>query len=300
MSCRRIRRSLIEYPESDLPEKKREAVLAHLAECADCAALAEKLELSHRALSSLEAASIPEEASGRVLESIRETSRREKTPAVGFFHSPRNLAVAGAVTAVVVAVVLVVGIRLGSNMEKEGGVTTSSLPRAEKSLGYSWPDSLPEAEVAGEQDASKMAVVATPTPVVEVTSNDYNADSLRKAFETLPVNKAFAASFTMTDAINMSGKYIRDAADEFVKLGQDGAVLEAMFSYITAGEPALLPCYVEKARFQGRDVWILGLSAPPRSGKSTNLTRTEVWVMDPVKFQANPDSGVVFFLEQKS
>jgi hypothetical protein len=103
----------------------------------------------------------------------------------------------------------------------------------------------------------------------------------------------------MSDAVNLDQGFVRKVAEDFANLGGDAPLLEAMFTYITSGEPTLLPCYVERARFQGKDCWIILLAGPPRSGGSVKLTRTEAWVMDPVKFSQKPDSGVVFFLEQK-
>ena len=93
--------------------------------------------------------------------------------------------------------------------------------------------------------------------------------------------------------------YKRKMADMMVDAGEDGAMLEAMITYIEASEPVLLPYYAECANYTGIHVFIIGLAGPRRTAKTEKLTRTEVWVMNPAKFGANPDSSIVYFLEQK-
>jgi hypothetical protein len=169
-----------------------------------------------------------------------------------------------------------------------------------KALGTTSPSAaaaLPNAEQRAESGAASSG--GTPMPVVKVSSTDYTPQSLRTMVESLPVRRQFADGLTMSDAAMLRATYTRKAADEFLRLGQDGAELEAMISYITATEPVMLPCYVESALFGGRRVWVIGLAAPPRSGKAVGLSRTEMWVMDPASFEANPDGSVVFFLEYK-
>ena len=107
------------------------------------------------------------------------------------------------------------------------------------------------------------------------------------------MKKEIAQNYTMSHAINYCDLYKRKMADMMVDAGQDGAMLEAMITYIETSEPVLLPYYAESARFTGVHVYVIGLAGPRRTEKSEKLTRTEVWVMDPVKFQARPDTAIV-------
>jgi hypothetical protein len=289
MRCRKVRKSLLEYDGGALSEKMQREIEAHLDGCPDCAALAARLELSREALSPLEPVAIPEDASGRILASIRRAAPRRRS-LLQLLRSPRAVAVGAVAAAVLIAAVVVVGLRTG------GGPTTVTKTKSpDLSAPASETERLEQSTASGLTTGEGVGVL----PLVKFTTNDYTPDSLRLASDNLQVKKDFANAYTMSDSINLAGAFKRKAADDFANLGGDAPLLEAMFAYITSGEPTLLPCYVERARFQGKDCWIILLVGPPRSGGSVKLTRSEVWVMDPVKFAGNPDAGVVFFLEQK-
>src|SRR5450830_723916 len=293
MRCRKVRKSLLEYERGTLPEERALEIEAHLEGCPDCAWLAAKLELSRDALSPIEPVTIPAEASGRILASLRRATPPRKRPLLERLRSPLALAFGAAVAAVLIAVVVVVGLKTG------GGLHEESISR-KTTTGKSSDLTVPaNEEEKFEQSTTGGPTTGGPLPLVKFTANDYTPDSLRLASDDLQVKKDFASAYTMSDAINLAHGYTRQAAEDFANLGRDAPLLESMFTYITSGEPTLLPCYVERARFQGKDCWIILLAGPPRTGGSVKLTRTEAWVMDPVKFAENPDAGVVFFLEQK-
>ena len=291
MHCSRVRKSLIEYEDGSLPDARAREVEAHLEGCPDCSGLAAKLELSRNALSSAEPVTIPEEASKRILASLRPATPRHR-PWTELLRSPRAIGFGAAVAAVLVVLVVVVGLRTGGGPQTIRTVTKNA---TSKDSGFYTPSQ----EGEKLEESAVLPAAGAPMPLVKFTANDYTPDSLRLAFDNLQVKKEFANVYTMSDSINLAKGFTRKVAEDFANLGGDAALLESMFSYITAGEPILLPCYIERARFQGRDCWIILLAGPPRSGGSVKLTRTEAWVMDPVKFAQNPDSGVVFFLEQK-
>lgn len=291
MRCSRVRKSLIEYEEGSLPDARAREVEAHLGGCPDCSGLAAKLKLSRNALSSAEPVMIPEEASKQILVSLRTATPRHR-PWTRLLRSPRAIGFGAAVAAVLVAVVVMVGLRTGGGPQTNRTVTKNA---TSKDSGFNKPSQ----EGEKLEESAVLPAAGAPMPLVKFTANDYTPDSLRLALDNLQVKKEFANVYTMSDSINLAEGFTRKVAEDFANLGGDAALLESMFSYITAGEPILLPCYVERARFQGRDCWIILLAGPPRSGGSVKLTRSEAWVMDPVKFAQNPDSGVVFFLEQK-
>jgi len=290
MRCRKVRKSLLEYEEGTLSEKRVKAIEAHLDGCPDCAELATKLEFSGEVLSPLEPVAIPEDASGRILASLRQAAPRKKSR-VEMLRSPRAVTVGAVVAAVLIAVVVVVGLRTG------GGPTT--VTKTSKGSDLTAPANKAEELEKSTTGGPTTGGPGGPLPLVKVTANDYTPDSLRLAFERLQVKKEFAGAYTMSDAVNLAQGFTMKIADDFATLGRDAPLLESMFSYIMKGEPTLLPCYVENARFQGKETWIILLAGPPRTDASVKLTRSETWVMDPVKFAQNPDAGVVFFLEQK-
>lgn len=304
MSCRGLRKSIIEYVDGTLPTEEQEAVRLHLESCASCAGIAGRLELSGRALASMEPPTMDEAASERVLAYLM--GRRDAPPARSpgtWLRSRQALTVGAAVAAVIVAVSIFVAVGFnGGKQAGPGELEKRAASGTASDATEPGAEQLPAAaEASKEASVPEYAVEPGPPPVPVVTTSttDYTPDSLRAMVEALPVRKEYAESYTMGDAAVLGSTFAKKAAIEAAGHGMDGAELEAMISYITASEPVLLTSYVEEAAFGGRGAWIIGFAAPPRTGKSVNLSRTEVWVMDPARFTDNPDSSIIFFLEYK-
>lgn len=304
MNCHRARKSLIKYKEGKLSPERHKEMEEHLASCGGCASIAEKLERADRALSSLERMEPTDAASDRMLNTLRETGRAKRAVPFGLLRSPQTIGIAAGVAAVLVAVVIFVGLYTGDTTKKQGTQTTAVGKVAEDQAAT--PDSsklgittTPSGEKSMAWIPNASAINVAPPPVVTITETNYTPETVRLMFDSLATRKALAQQHTMVDAIDLGPGYTRKAVDDFMKLGGDGPVCEAMISYATAAQPALLPYYVEKALFNGQEAIIIGLAGPPRSGDDVKLTRTEVWVMNPQKFAANPDSGLLFFLELK-
>lgn len=284
MDCRRARKSLLEYAEGGLSPSRREQVGKHLESCGDCLALADKLAVSAAALEQLTPVEMPDEASHRVLSSMK--SRGASAPAPGFFHSTRAIATAGIVTAVLVALAIVVGVVTGGKPSHNTQVLQKGQSKTPVSdSGAAGTTAKQVTEPAAEAPPLGSLVL----PLAKVTSTDYNDGTMRTMAENLEVKKQFARRYSLSDAINLRIVFIQKLADQFVAVGGDGPTLEAMISFIQKSEPVLLPCYAEKALYSGRNVIIIGLCGPQRGGKSNMLTRTEFWALNPDKFVSNPD-----------
>ena len=298
MSCRGVRKSILEYVDGTLPAGEQGAVRLHLESCASCAGIAGRLELSGRALASMEPPTMDEAASERVLASVM--GRRDASPAKSFgtwLRSRQALTVGAAVAAVVVALSIFVAV--GFNGGKQAGPGELEERAASGTASDATEPGAEQAPAASAQKEAYMLDGAVepgppPLPVVTTSTTDYTPDSLRAMVEALPVRKEYAESYTMGDAAVLGSTFAKKAADEAAGHGMDGAELEAMISYITASEPVLLTCYVEEAAFGGRGAWIIGFAAPPRTGEGVNLSRTEVWVMDPARFPDNPDGSIIY------
>lgn len=300
MSCRRLRKSLVEYADGSLDGAQTQKVEAHLESCAECRQAVEKLAFSRSALSSLQTFEMPDEASARVFGTLQSAARGEKVQApeqsrLGFLWSPRTVGVAGTAVAVILGLVIVVVAFTGGKTTKTGltpgGTTTQRLSQATSPASSNNP----------EQKATDLVPkgVASIMPVAKVSQTNYDENSLKGTFDKMNLKKQIASSCTMTSAVSMGNLFRRKLADLMVDQGGDGAMVEAMIVYLTNTEPVLLPYYAEKAMYTGQPVVILGLAGPRRMSNDTKLTRTEVWVMNPEKFAASPDSSIVFFLEEK-
>lgn len=292
MSCRRFRKSLVEYADGRLDGPRLRKVEEHLSTCEGCGRAVDLLGLSRKALSSLDVVEIPDDASERVIAGLRaggDRGEKVRKPRRGFdvLLSPRGLAAAGAALAVMIcAVVLVVSYTGPTAPEKDAKPLANVTEEATRApSGEDLKHSVPPA------GAVSIA------PVVRVSQNNYSEDSLRTAFDTLEIKERIADTCTMGHAISMGKTFRRKMADMMENAGSDGAMLEAMITYLTNSEPVLLPYYAENALFTGQSAFIIGLAGPRRMGETTNLNRTEVWVMSPARFSNSPDSSIIFFLE---
>ena len=289
MDCRRVRKSLMDYVDGGLSEARRKEVSRHLKSCEDCSTLAEKLTASASALSTLAPEKMSQGASRRVLGALE--SPAKAIPVVGFFRSPRALAAAGAAAAVLVALAIVVGVfTLGGPGKK---------PQLSKSAQKKQAAGTAEDQASSEQNymqTTGSAPAATLVlPVAKITENNYDQDSAKAMAENLEVKNKFADRYSMSDAINLRVSFTKKLADDFSTLGGDGAMLEAMISFIQSTEPVLLPCYVEKAQFAGENVYIVGLCGPPRGGDVKKLTRTEFWAFNPDEFASDPEASLAWW-----
>jgi hypothetical protein len=300
MSCRRLRKSLVEYADGNLDGTRAEKVEAHLESCAECRQAVEKLAFSRSALSSLQTFEMPDEASARVFSTLRSAARGDKAEVpsegrLGFLWSPRTVGVAGIAVAAILGLVIVVVAFTGGKTTRTGLNPTAGNPGTQPLSKASSPVN-PEQQKATDLVPKGMASIM---PVAKVSQTNYDENTLKGTFDKMDLKKQIASSCTMTSAVSMGNLFRRKLADLMVDQGGDGAMVEAMIVYLTNTEPVLLPYYAEKAMYTGQPVVILGLAGPRRMSNDTKLTRTEVWVMNPEKFAASPDSSIVYFLEEK-
>ena len=134
MSCRRFRKSLIEYVDGELPDARAEEVRKHVEGCETCKAAVEKLEFSSSALASLDPVGMPEASAGRIAAALR-TSADSARPAfhsvssrLGFFTTYRGLASAGVVAALIIAVAIVVVAFSGTGNVPKSQLATGTVP----------------------------------------------------------------------------------------------------------------------------------------------------------------------------
>ena len=293
MGCRKYQKSLIDYVNGTLDAQTRERVEAHLESCAECAAVAAKLELSSKALVSLSRPSLSEQASRRMLNAIN--SGKVAVPRSSFFNSPRPALAAGALALVaLIAVFVVIGI--GNNRQSQKTATNQGMKFLANDSG-----STPVNFESGTQQATSPPsnnMLASISPIVKTSQNDYNKDTLKNTFETLPERKQFATQYTMADAVRLSGNYSQECCQQFASLGEDPALLESIINSVMVSEPVEIPYYVEKAKYTGRPVVIVAFVAPRKGGTSMNLIRNDVWVWDPVQFTSNPNNSLVYMFQE--
>lgn len=106
-------------------------------------------------------------------------------------------------------------------------------------------------------------------PVVKVTQNDYDKNSFMKSFpDTVSLNliaTAYSNNYYSENIKTLLNCYMQE---QVKKLGQDVKIFEKIqtLSGCNVANEYILPTYAEKAKYNGKDVWIIqvayGLSSP--------------------------------------
>jgi hypothetical protein len=223
-------------------------------------------------------------------------SGKVAVPRSSFFNSPRPALAAGALALVaLIAVFVVIGIG-NNNRQSQKTATNQGMKFLANDSG-----STPVNFESGTQQATSPPsnnMLASISPIVKTSQNDYNKDTLKNTFETLPERKQFATQYTMADAVRLSGNYSQECCQQFASLGEDPALLESIINSVMVSEPVEIPYYVEKAKYTGRPVVIVAFVAPRKGGTSMNLIRNDVWVWDPVQFTSNPNNSLVYMFQE--
>ncbi|MDD5747751.1 MAG: hypothetical protein PHP64_01645 [Actinomycetota bacterium] len=305
MNCRKARRLLVDFEKKKLKGKTEDDLLLHIKDCQRCMSLCRKLETSSLALSEVTSEKIPEGTAANILEAIQErkgneTREKHKRP----FLSLKNLTTAGAV-AILVAVAIVAGISL---MEKPAEKASFSTQEEKSTKQGKVPSKYAEEEAPRSHD-----FVSTPgstekifEPLVKITDNNYNKDTLREFFDKSALRKEIAKRFTVASAITLRANFEQEIIDKFLDIQSEGnpkdiasqaALTQVIMSYLISGEPVQLPVYLEYAKFNGENAVIIGLAGPRFGSKSNRLKRFDVWVLAPQRFLTNRDSSIMFFLQ---
>lgn len=301
IECALTKRKLLEYCDGLLRPDEKARLQEHLERCRKCSILLKRLEASGNAIESLK--SVPLEISASFREKaiksiIAETEKARPKPRL----SPRLAASIGTAAVVILILAVVFAIKPWATRPTqplEEGTVSSEFKEAAGTAGE--PRKMPH-ETRDEATVTAPAPEASGElilPVALYKQANYNRDSIRTMLENLSVRKEVAQNMTMGHSILYSRTYAKKLADEFSKIGVDGALIEAMVSYAIRSQPVLLPFYGEKALYEGREAIIIVFAGPRRTGESTALSRFEVWVLEPSIFRVSPDSSLLLFHEQR-
>ena len=301
----KIKKLLTEYVDGGLRPDRARMVEDHLATCPSCREIKDELEFAVRACGELPEAEMSLEVETSIREMIREeaSGAKRRSRSFSLLSRPAIIAAGAGVASAIIAVVLVVSLTGG------GGQITQRDTEELTEKGTAAEAPIPaESEKATSREDLKTSIVelmkrageaAGISPVVTQSDTDYNQSSIQELAEGMPIHQEVATEFTMTDIFNKGSEFLNIILDELTSGGAQPSTLESMINFITKEEQMSLPVYVEKAKFQGKNAWIIGLAAPSRSGDTTNLNRLEVWVLDPDSFAQDPNSSILFFGEHR-
>ncbi|MDD5448913.1 MAG: zf-HC2 domain-containing protein [Actinomycetota bacterium] len=298
MRCWRAKRKLNDYVEGRLEGHEKEELESHLEKCSRCKERAQEMELSQKALKALSLEELSQDKQTKILHQAKQALGKE--PAKRRVFQPRVIAALGSAAAVLIAIAVVVGFLTTGTEKKTSEKREAVVSQEDAMSSHGYKDVKGEPEVGYSvttEESLGWGPAGRPLPRAESTANDYNPQSLREKLEEMKIREKFGSAYTLADAIQLADDYTTALSVKAGELGFDGALVKAMISYVTAGEPVQLPAYAEKARFNGREAIIISLAAPMPKSKSNKLERVDIWVFDAGKFLENPDSSFLFFLQ---
>jgi hypothetical protein len=209
---------LLELVEDDLDPPARAAVEAHVASCPQCGATVSQLEQARAALRAAPLPELPPERQAEIFASLG-PQERERSGILGFFSSPKRIAlVAAPVAAAVVAVVaisLTGGNGSGTSAAKETDNRTPAAPEAQAG--------------AAATTAAAGATQSTPAPAFAETGGAATFSGPAPAAEKTEI-RAVGAATDVADELEQSGVHVDRVLDTKVVVTGDPQEVRAALS----------------------------------------------------------------------
>ncbi len=297
MNCRKCEADLSAYIDGELDPRASREVAGHLAACAGCREKEAGLERVAGTLAALPRAGLSATEQRRLMEGLRrrmkDAEAEERRERASLF--PR-LATAAAI--LVTVVVVTIALMTTPTSRKEAEPTGTPVADA----GGQAPQDGLVAEGSGNNGAvaSGAAVSAEvpsvtslatasllPTPRMVKSSNDYDKSQVAEYSADLGTRLDFYSDLWYRPAsysgasVKMSGAdqsavqehYVSELTGLAAEWGEDPESLNKCLSLAASQIPPgkfAVPCFVEKAFFQGQPVWIISYSVPEDAQLFTN------------------------------
>lgn len=123
-----------------------------------------------------------------------------------------------------------------------------------------------------------------PLPQLKISSEDYDRAKIDQKFRDLPVHRQFARSYQCAEGKKVTAPLVdyliglaQSKKSDFKELRQ---CLKVVMPEKTRS--VAIPCYVEKAKFDGTDAWIIVQNWGMPGEKMSHI---RVWVIDPEQWQ---------------
>lgn len=297
MNCRKCEAHLSAYIDEELDSRTAQEVTRHLSSCAGCRELVSGLERVASILAGLPRLEMSETEQRRLMEGLRREASKveaeERRARASLF--PR-LATAAAVlvTAVVVTIALMTTPTSRKASEPAETPVADSTEQAAQATDMAQEGTRSGNVAAGQGDTTTVPSVISPatasllpTPHLVKSSNDYDKDDVAEYSQDLGTRLDFysdlwyrpasasgaAEALSGADQSTMHRYYSSMLSSLAAESGEDPASLEKSLSIAASQIPPgkfAVPCFVEKALYQGQPVWIISFSVPEDAQLFTN------------------------------
>ena len=288
MNHLRARSNLSAFLDGELGERESEELARHLDSCPRCRREAEELRRLRGTLASLPRHGLSEQGHRRLISGLverardREAEERRRKAAV----IPQVATAAAVLLALLVVTVALMTTPAGRNSAtlegEKGSGTVSTGPasgdeeaRTDTPVKGVQPGVDRGAAGATDQDSMGGLLAAIPLPQLEYACREYTADQVGEYSADLGARLDFYSRVWHPappggELIAAARRRCRDSLEEQARrIGRDAAglirALDAAEASMSARAAEALPCFVEEAAYEGREVYIISYSRPDDS-----------------------------------
>jgi hypothetical protein len=297
LNCRKCEADLSAYIDGELDPRASREVAGHLATCAGCREKEAGLERVAGMLAALPRAGLSEVEQRQLMEGLR---RRMKDAEAAERRRRASLFPRVATATAILVTVVVVTIALMATPTSRKAAEPTETPVAD-ATGLAPQDGVVTggsgnngavASGAGESaEAPSVTSLATasllPTPRMVKSSNDYDKSQVAEYSADLGTRLDFYSDLWYRPApysgasVKMSGAdqsaiqehYVSELTGMAAEWGEDPESLKKSLSLASSQIPPgkfAVPCFAERAFYQGQPVWIISYSVPEDSQLFTN------------------------------
>lgn len=301
MNCKNARSILPLYFDNKLGTRELKELEAHLKTCPECSAALHKIEHLAGTLNGMSDVELPESISERLKSqtrpaapkaALRRVSQRLAASKPRIFRLVANAAYILLLLAAVSVIFKLGFLDRFSGYGWQNSSKTTVTPETSKPE-FSPPVTLknPPKAKADEPGAGELNGSADfnpgdkrfPHPQVLVTNKNYDRDSAADAM-IKPSVVEFTLNYTTKHVPYFRENLSREIGSQARLDREDGRVVEnCVLSLLAKLDKPALPAYAEKARFEGKDVWLVVVTWSERdSGPDSPLSRASLFIIDPV------------------
>lgn len=253
---------LDELIDETLDDKRAEAVREHIKECEDCKTGARSIKILSLSLGKLPAEALRPDEKSSLVDATRDAAAgraSRRVPVMGWLAA-----------AAVLVVVLAVGIPvLVSTPNKTSGSDGTGSVQSE------------QAGVARDSDQSNAApsLGSGPLPVVITKGGSYSDTAeVDSAVRANPNAVAFLGRYRAGD-VGALQRQFQEYVKEQAPVSEGRSPAECMNLVFRSVPRPILPAYVERARFEGQDAWVLAFAFTDNTAADAPLSEVLIYVL---------------------
>lgn len=253
---------LDELIDETLDDERADAVREHIKGCEECKTEARSIKILSLALGKLPAESLRADEKSMLVDASREAASRSaarRVPVMGWLAA-----------AAVILVVLAVGVPLllSSPQKTSGGDGVGSVQSERAGV----------ATDAGEANAAPSAG-SGPLPVVITKGGSYSDTAeIDKAVRANPSAAAFLGRYRAGDVGALQRRF-QEYVKEQAPVADGRSPAECMNLVFRSVPRPILPAYVERARFEGQDAWVLAFAFTDNTAADAPLNEVLIYVL---------------------